>query len=231
MDIKPLTKHEQLNIGAGAAPDSRMLNADLHPGPDIDLVFDAEKEWPVEPESFTQITCSHVLEHLRDHIGFFSHAYRAMKMGGRLFIRVPYGWNQAAWWDPTHVRPWTHDSFAFVQPGYSKYTRNLVQAEFDFAFWIVSTTLVCARDWARLHRLKFRPWNRLVHRVSRHVINAYGEVFVDLRKTTLDDPKSKAFGGDMDPVVTPFQIAAYKQDMNGQPPVKTGEYCELVVVQ
>ena len=230
MGVKTLAKHEQLNIGAGAAPHPEMLNADLHPGPGIDLVFDAEKPWPVESDSFYRIECNHVLEHLHNHIGFFSHAYRALKMGGRLNLRVPYGWNQAAWWDPTHLRPWTHDAFAFVQPGYSKYTRNLVQTEFDFAFWILSTTLLCGRTWARLHRVKFRPWNRLLHRISRFLINVYVEVFIDLEKTTMDDARSEAFGGDKNPVVTPFQIAAYTHEINGGAEAKRGQYYEMVVL-
>lgn len=228
--MKIAKRHEKLNIGAGASPDPTMLNADLHPGLGIDLVFDVEKEWPIKSESLVSIYCSHLLEHLRDHIGFFSRAHRALQMGGRISLRVPYGWNQAAWWDPTHVRPWTHEGFCFVQPGYSTYTRNLVQKEFDFAFWIRSTTLVCSRTWARLHRFDFRPWHRLLHRIARHLINCYTEIFVDLEKTTIDDPRSKAFGGDLQPNVAPFRVAAYAHQMRGLPEVETGDYCEVIVI-
>ena len=223
-------RHEKLNIGAGTSPDPTMLNSDIYPGSGIDLVFDVEKEWPIEDESLLYISCSHVLEHLRDHIGFFSRAHKGLKMGGRMNIRVPYGWNQAAWWDPTHIRPWTHEGFCFVQPGYSNCTRNLVQKEFDFAFWIISTTVICGRTWARLHSFNFRPWHRLLHKVGRFLINVYTEVFVDLEKTTLDDPRSTTFGGDMKPNIAPTRVAAYAHQLRGLPEVQTGEYCEIIVI-
>ena len=230
MTLRLISKYEQLNIGAGTAPDPAMVNADLYPGEGIDVVFDLEKEWPIKPESLSYVYCSHVLEHLRDHIGFFGKLYRSLKMGGKVSIRVPYCWNQAAWWDPTHVRPWTHESFCFVQPGYGKLTRNLFNEQFDFAFWITNSTVVCSRTWARLHRFNFGLWHRFLHRIARHLINCYIEVFVDLVKTTVDDPRSTTFGGDLYPNLTPIQVASYKHQMYGLPDIESGKMCELVVI-
>ena len=41
-----------LNVGAGTAPKGLgKINADLYPGPNIDLVFDATKPWPLQDQS------------------------------------------------------------------------------------------------------------------------------------------------------------------------------------
>jgi SAM-dependent methyltransferase len=85
----------------------------------VDVVADIQKQTELPADSFDHIVMSHVIEHLPDALGAMQELYRVAKPDCRLILRCPYGSSDDAWEDPTHVRPYFLNSFAyFAQPTY-----------------------------------------------------------------------------------------------------------------
>jgi len=101
------------------------VQADLYPGPHVDLVFDLQcAPWPIADNTVIEFCASHVLEHLDDPFTFFKELHRVCAPNCAILIRVPHGGHRAAWFDLTHKRPWFAESFAFLQPGYAESIGN-----------------------------------------------------------------------------------------------------------
>ena len=210
-------KGVKLNIGCGRSPKPKeegWINCDLYPGPDADISFDACDRWPFENESIMQIQCDHTLEHLPNYIGFFREAWRVLIPNGQLGIHVPYGWHQSSWWDFTHLRPWLQESFASLQPGFTLFTKNPQHERLKFAFWVVNIILIFERPWARMWR--FRLLRPLVVWAGRHLINVYKNMVVEAVKTTEDDKRSVAFGGQSHPAVVPCSYGVLEHEYYGK---------------
>jgi hypothetical protein len=112
-----------LNIGAGYSQrEPGFINADLYPGPNIDVVFDACKPWPFKDNAFTETKACHVFEHLPDPNAFMDEAHRCTR--DQLLLRLPHGSSDEHWGDPTHVRPYIPGSFCSFQPGYAEAVYN-----------------------------------------------------------------------------------------------------------
>lgn len=67
--LKQLLKEKNLgvkyDIGCGANKVPGFIGVDARPVPGVDIVADLEKyPWPIESESASLVTCSHVLEHI-----------------------------------------------------------------------------------------------------------------------------------------------------------------------
>jgi hypothetical protein len=118
----------RLEIGAGNTTPKRdgWINADRHPGPNIDVVFDASQPWPFKPNSVSEVHANHVLEHLHDPNVFMREAYRVIAPSRltSLYLRVPYGPSEAGFGDITHVRYFTPTAFICWHPNYNELSRN-----------------------------------------------------------------------------------------------------------
>lgn len=207
----------RLNVGCGANPmarDEGWVNADYKPGKCVDHVFDANGPWPYRDETFIQVNSSHVLEHLKDYMNYFRETWRVLKPNGTMTIQVPYGWSSACWWDVTHLRPWLQESFAGLQPGFIKFTRNLQHEDIGCAFWIHQIIIVLQKDWARLWR--FRPLRPIVKWAMKHLLNVIQDLFVEAVKTERNDPRSKAWGGQYHPAIVPCNIGVFESQYYGR---------------
>jgi ubiquinone/menaquinone biosynthesis C-methylase UbiE len=113
----------RLHLGCGTDIREGWINLDAQKLPGVDVVANLDdcrrRPLPFPADSFDEFLCSHVLEHLRDALGFMQEMHRIAKPGAMLTIRVPYGSSDDADEDPTHVRRLFVYSFSyFSQRGY-----------------------------------------------------------------------------------------------------------------
>jgi ubiquinone/menaquinone biosynthesis C-methylase UbiE len=114
---------KKLHLGCGKTIKEGWINIDVIPLPGVDVVVDLDKcdtvPLPFEESSIDEFLCSHLLEHLSHPLDFMQELYRVAKPEAKAVFKVPYGSNDIAFEDPTHVRPYFLGSFGyFSQPYY-----------------------------------------------------------------------------------------------------------------
>ncbi len=119
----PTAGGQRLNVGCGTDIREGWINLDSSQLPGVDIVANLDEcgrtPLPLADDSIDEFYCSHVLEHLRDALGFMQELHRVAKPGAIATIRVPYGSSDDADEDPTHVRRLFLYSFSyFSQRGY-----------------------------------------------------------------------------------------------------------------
>lgn len=70
--------------------DFEMQVVNLDPEQGSDYVFNLEKVFPLEAESFEHILALNVLEHVFDYQNVLDETYRVLKPNGRLILAVPF---------------------------------------------------------------------------------------------------------------------------------------------
>lgn len=111
----------KLNIGCGKHHLEDYINIDcVAPA---DMIHDVEEsELPYEDNTVDEIVLSHVLEHFKNPLEVMQELWRVAKPDAKIHIRLPYGSSDAAWTDPTHIRPYFVESFFyFTQPYYQNF--------------------------------------------------------------------------------------------------------------
>ena len=113
----------KLNIGCGRNIREDWINLDAVLLPGVDVVADLE-QCAATPLPFTdgeidEFLLSHVLEHIRSPLPLMQELWRIARPGALMTVRLPYGSSDDAYEDPTHVRQYFLNSFAyFAQPYY-----------------------------------------------------------------------------------------------------------------
>lgn len=113
----------KINVGCGRNIKEGWINADICPLPGVDVVADfdrcADVPLPLQDDCMDEFLLSHLIEHLRHPLPFMQELHRIAAPGAKATVHVPYGSSDDAWEDPTHVRPYFLNSFAyFSQPHY-----------------------------------------------------------------------------------------------------------------
>lgn len=105
-----------LDIGCGPKKLEGYTGMDVQAREGVDIVADIEGAWPIEPGTCDKINASHVLEHVKPwaFFGVMDEAWKAMKDGGEMTIRTPYGIAYA--FDPTHCILFQESSFNYLTP-------------------------------------------------------------------------------------------------------------------
>lgn len=107
----------RLNVGCGRNILEHWINLDSVALPGVDLVVDLEtlrvSRIDLPDDSVGEFLLSHVIEHVRDSLGMMQELWRVAMPGAVARIRVPHGGSDAAWEDPTHIRPYFVKSFGF----------------------------------------------------------------------------------------------------------------------
>jgi SAM-dependent methyltransferase len=114
---------QRLHLGCGRTILPGWINLDFVPGPGVDLVADldncAKAPLPFENDSVDEILGSHLLEHIDNSLDLMQELHRIAKPGVKAVFHMPYGSSDDAYEDPTHVRCYFLNSFAyFSQPAY-----------------------------------------------------------------------------------------------------------------
>ena len=108
------TNHMKLNLGCGKDTMEGYVNMDIVPLPWVDTLHDLEQlPYPFEDNTFEEIYCSHVLEHVADLTVTMRELVRIAKDGCLIKVKVPYFANPNGWSDPTHHRLFTSYTFDY----------------------------------------------------------------------------------------------------------------------
>ena len=138
---------QRLHLGCGTDIRAGWINVDRRGMPGVDAVADfdacAREPLPFTDDSIDEFLGSHILEHLRDPLGFMQELHRIAKPGATAVFRVPYGSSDDADEDPTHVRRFfLHSFYYFSQLGYT-------HADYGYRGDWDTTSLVLNVDAAR----------------------------------------------------------------------------------
>src|SRR3989338_7810343 len=133
LKVNSSEKPRKLNLGCG--PDIRQgyVNLDFLKIKGVDTVHDLNKfPYPFKDNSFDEVYCSHVLEHVDDLIKVLSELRRITSNNGRIIIRVPHFSCGVSYRDPTHKRLFSYFTFDYftdecwyVQPKFKILRRKL----------------------------------------------------------------------------------------------------------
>src|SRR4030042_5350436 len=168
----------KVNLGCGADIRKGWINCDKVDKPGINRVFDlTDMPMPFEDESVDIFLCSHVLEHILNYEDVIDDCVRALKPGGVLEIKVPYGTT----YTPYHVRffkRYTLDPY-YKQQHYQiccqfsirKPPFKLISLDLFFTFWL---------GWHLDHYLKIKFLNGKRYRYPP--IGKPHEIVWELRK-------------------------------------------------
>ncbi len=113
----------RLHLGCGRTILQGWINLDIAPLPGVDVVANLDTcgtvPLPFQENSIDEIMCIHTIEHLKNTLPFMQELHRIAKPDARAVFLVPYGSSDAAFEDPTHMRPYFLNSFEyFAQPCY-----------------------------------------------------------------------------------------------------------------
>jgi ubiquinone/menaquinone biosynthesis C-methylase UbiE len=101
----------RLNLGCGKDRPAGWENVDLE-NADVCLDLDTHP-WPWADGSVERIYASHIIEHLKDFANFMAECHRVLEPGGELVLETPHPLCEWFWQDPTHVRGYTCNTFAY----------------------------------------------------------------------------------------------------------------------
>ena len=126
-----------IDLACGNSKKQGFVGVDKYKTDAADIVFDLQsgKPWPFKDNSVDEVHCSHYIEHVPDLCHFWSELYRILKPGGTATIIAPYGKNNRAWQDPTHVRAIVEESFFYLDKNFravNHLTHYLADVDFEY---------------------------------------------------------------------------------------------------
>lgn len=130
-----------LDVGCGSAKYPGAVGIDVSGETDADVVHDLNVHpWPLEDDSFEEVLCQDVIEHVREPYRFMAEIHRVSRSGARVQLRTPHYSSALAYGDPTHVHYFSVMAIrTFERPLFAHYT--------DFTFRVVSVTLDFWDPW------------------------------------------------------------------------------------
>ncbi len=147
-----------LDWGCGNAKVANAIGMDNASLPSVDVVHDLlDLPYPFEDNYADEIHLNHIIEHfiLADIQRILREAYRVLKPGGIVHIRVPHVFTVAAWADPTHKSAFMFISASFFDVGAAK----AYYKETDSVWQLVNTlSRVTWFNWKRYRMRRFDAW-------------------------------------------------------------------------
>jgi SAM-dependent methyltransferase len=107
----------KLNLGCGKDIKENYVNLDSVKQPGVDIVHNLNKlPWPFRNNTFEEIYCDNVLEHLDSIIKPVEEIWRISKPSAKIIIKVPIFPGVYAAADPTHKQFFTYTTFNYFRP-------------------------------------------------------------------------------------------------------------------
>jgi ubiquinone/menaquinone biosynthesis C-methylase UbiE len=108
---------KKLNVGCGKDIKEGYVNLDVVKLPNVDVFHNLDKyPWPFKDNTFEEIICDNVLEHLESIIKPVEELCRISKAGGKIIVKVPIFPSVYAGADPTHKQFFTYMTFDYFRP-------------------------------------------------------------------------------------------------------------------
>lgn len=132
----------KLNLGCGNSSLAGYINADIIAVPGVDKIFDCnEFPYPFPENSFDEILCNNVLEHLDNLARVMEELYRIGAPNCRILIFAPHFSSNHAFADPTHRHFFAWTSFEYfcnnsssgIQTHYGTGKFNIVSRKLVFS--------------------------------------------------------------------------------------------------
>jgi SAM-dependent methyltransferase len=124
--LRPSGPGRVLDVGCGSKKYPGAVGIDVSAETDADLVLDLD-EPPYEglaDDSFDQIICQDVIEHVRDPFAVMRELHRVARPGARVHLRRSHFSSVLAYSDPTHRHVFSAIAVeSLAQPGFAHYTR------------------------------------------------------------------------------------------------------------
>lgn len=103
-----------LELGCGRKRTPGAIGVDINPRVKPDVLWDLNKTpYPFQQDSFHEIICSHVLEHLDNIVKVMEELHRIGTAGCVIRVNAPYFTSINAYMDPTHRHFFTSRTFDY----------------------------------------------------------------------------------------------------------------------
>lgn len=146
---------KRLNLGCGKDIRPGWVNLDIAPLEGVDVVHDLnELPLPFEEETFAEILCLDILEHV-EFAPLLKECLRILEPGGKLVLEVPHFSSSNNYVDPTHRNRFSVKTFNFFCRDSYEY-RNRGHYYFDFSF------SKCTECRLSFHQAPSFFWNYLI---------------------------------------------------------------------
>lgn len=106
----------KINLGCG----NLILDGQNHDlvkhRPEVNIAFDLNKKFPLENNTYDEVVCNDVLEHLDNPLETINEIHRILKKGGILTCKC-CGWKNPNFWvDITHKKAFDIRSMDYLDP-------------------------------------------------------------------------------------------------------------------
>lgn len=109
----------KLDVGCGSNKQNDFIGLDIRDLPNVDIVHDCESvPYPLPDKSCQTILASHLMEHLKPWlvVSIMNEWWRLLKVGGQLWLSMPYAGSFGFYQDPTHIKTWNEATPQYFCP-------------------------------------------------------------------------------------------------------------------